>query len=58
MKTYTINKVFDSQKDCDEWERENLGSERLMYNGEYVMMVMHEAMAGADKVMLTQIITV
>ena len=58
MKTYTINKVFDTQEECNKWELENLEDGGRKYNGEYVLMVMHESTVADDKVILTEIITV
>lgn len=59
MHTYTLNLKFNSQKECDEWEKENLTvNGRQMYNGEYILMVMHDSVLGEDGVVLTQIMTV
>jgi hypothetical protein len=58
MKTYTINKVFDTQEECNRWEHENLEDNGRKYNGEVVLMVMHESTITDDKVKLTEIITV
>ena len=59
MHTYTLNLKFNSQKECDEWEKEKLTvNGRQMYNGEYILMVMHDSVLGEDGVVLTQIMTV
>lgn len=59
MHTYTLNLKFNSRKECDEWEKENLTvNGRQMYNGEYILMVMHDSVLGEDGVVLTQIMTV
>lgn len=58
MNTYTLNLKFNSQEECDKWERENLTKDgRQMYNGEYIFMVMHDSVIGSDEVILTEIIT-
>ena len=58
MHTYTLNLKFNSQKECDEWEKKNLTvNGRRMYNGEYILMVMHDSVLGEDGVVLTEIIT-
>lgn len=58
MHTYKLNLKFNSQKECDEWEKENLTvNGRQMYNGEYILMVMHDSVIDGDGVVLTEIIT-
>lgn len=57
MKTYELNLEFNSFEECQEWEKENLSvNGRQMYNGEYILMVMHEELG--DRIVLTTIMTV
>ena len=58
MTRHIINKEFDTQEECNKWEHENLEDDGRMYNGEFVLMVMHEASVANDKAILTEIITV
>ena len=59
MKTYHINKHFNSHKECEKWEEENLTVDgRQMYNGEYILMTCHDSAIGSDEITLTDIITV
>ena len=60
MNTYEINKTFASHEECDAWEEENLMKNgRMIYNGEYVLMVNHAAMnPNSDEITITEIITV
>lgn len=55
MKTYEINKFFETQEECDKWEEENIPDRK--YNGEPVMMIFHSAGTG-DSVTLDSIVTV
>lgn len=58
MHTHKLNLKFNSQKECDEWEKKNLTvNGRQMYNGEYILMVMHDSVIDGDGVVLTEIIT-
>lgn len=41
MKNYELNLRFKSQKECDEWERENLTDGGRKYKGGYVLMAGH-----------------
>lgn len=56
MKTYTINKTFKNEKALEKWKAKNCPDR--MYNGECVMMITSEGMAGEDKVVLKEIITI
>lgn len=57
MKVYKLNMKFNSVEECRKWEDENLSVDgRQMYNGEYIMMVMHDEVG--DEVTLTEIWTV
>ena len=57
MKVYKLNMKFNSVEECRKWEDENLSvNGRQMYNGEYIMMVMHDEVG--DEVTLTEIWTV
>lgn len=59
MKTYKLNLKFKSHEECRAWEDKNLMvNGRQMYNGEYIMMVMHDSVIGSDEITLTEIITV
>lgn len=58
MKVYKLNMVFNSQEECNAWEKENLTVDgRQMYNGEYILSVMHDYFIGTDEVIITEIWT-
>lgn len=57
MKTYELNLKFESEKACREWEKEILTANgRRMFNGEYIMMFVHDAAEDGGTV-LTEIWT-
>lgn len=55
MKNYELNLRFSSQKECDQWERENLTDGGRRYKGGYVIMVGHETHSYDGEVILTNI---
>lgn len=56
MKTYTINKVFNSLEECNAWEEENCPDRT--YNGEMIMMINHSQNCGDPHITLDSITTI
>ena len=56
MTVHELNITFKNQEECKKWEDENLKDNK--YQGQTIMMVMHDEVIGSDEVKLTEIITV
>lgn len=56
MKTYEINKTFNSLEECNEWEEKNCPNRT--YNGEMVLMISHEEDYGSKEVTIKTITTI
>lgn len=57
MHTHKLNLKFNSQKECEAWEKEHFTENGKYYNGEVILVVMHDSAIGSDEVVLTEIIT-
>jgi len=56
MMTIEINKVFPSQKECDEWENKHLSE--LIPKGKVLLMVNHSRSALSDEVKLESLFVI
>lgn len=55
MKTYEINKTFNSHAECEKWTEKNCPNRT--YNGEMILMISHEETYGSNEVTITTITT-